>query len=170
MRGDIVTPWALRAKEYSWSLCVELAPRNITPTDIDYVAECNGKFAFFEMKAVGTEMPYGQELMFDRLLSGLQGDSILFVVEHTKLDRVSVPVDVVNFHCRLADKHGGMRKSETYKGTGFPIVYKGFFEWAESGEQKRLRDAFDAAKEHAGWIADYEAEERRQDAVALRAE
>lgn len=160
MRGDIETPWAGRAKEYSWSLCLNLAPRKITPTDIDYLVECKNKFAFFEMKTIGAEMPFGQQLMFKNLLRALPGQSMLFVVEHTQLNVVHVPVDVIKFHCRMANKEGLIRNTDDFHGSAFPGVYKGFFDWAESGNLDVMREAFEIAK-HKEWIADYDAELKR---------
>lgn len=142
MRGDIETPWAMRAKEYSWSLCANLAPRKITPSDIDYVAECNGKFAFFEMKTVGEPMKGGQEMMLNRLLSSLRGQSILFIVEHQPLDRVELPDGVVRFRCRMFPKTGEGRQTGLISGQHFPLVYSSFFDWADNRNTRALFEAF----------------------------
>ena len=140
MRGDIETPWAGRAKEYSWSLCLGMAPRKITPTDIDYVCECNKKFAFFEMKTAGSTIPRGQELMFLRLLEKLGQSAVLFVVEHSMLEKVTVPVDVIRFHCCRV-QNGRWARSAFLPGDKFAEAYAAFFKWAETGNFSLMRNA-----------------------------
>jgi hypothetical protein len=166
MRGDIETPWAGRAKEYSWSLCLRLAPRKITPTDIDYLVECNGKFAFFEMKKDGVQMPAGQARMFKALLRQLASDAVLFIVEHSPLDRIEVPTDITRFKCvRFGDSD--LVESRALPGLRFASVYAAFFKWAE-GDPKALREAINSVSEitppgprdHEEWLREYEANEK----------
>jgi len=169
MRGDIETPWAGRAKEYSWSLCVRLAPRKISPTDIDYLVECGEKFALFEMKTEGASMSVGQQRMFAALLRRLGDSAILFVVEHTPLDRVTMPADVVRFRCVRMDG-GELRASKYLDGVHFPEVYGAFFQWADGGPFKTFREVIDLAgrkalkpalpSDHTEWLVEYEAVEK----------
>lgn len=43
-------------------------PRNITPTDMDGVVEIDGRFWCLEFKKTGKDVPFGQRLMFERLI------------------------------------------------------------------------------------------------------
>jgi hypothetical protein len=171
VRGDINTPWAGRAKEYAWSLCLGLAPRKITPTDVDYVVECGGKFAFFEMKTGGSEMPYGQERMFNEMLKCIGAKALLFVVEHKPLERVSLPTDVTRFQCRRFDHETDRVKvSQWLEGTRFGSAYAAFFIWADTGDMAPLRSVLTESaqaessttepSEHVDWVKEYEAHEK----------
>ena len=140
MRGNIVTPWAQRAKEYSWNLCLEHAPRKITPTDIDYFVESKGHFLFFEMKTKGQKMPYGQELAFTRLLSALYGRAVLMIVSHGELATVKLPIDVLSLDLWADGRgHGLIRREGLDRGLFVPL-YAAFFSWAEgdTGAFKRV--------------------------------
>lgn len=140
LRGNITSgPYAERAKEYAWHLCLRHAPRKITPTDIDYFVERNGRFLFFEMKTEGAKVPYGQHLALARLLLSLGGKAILAVVEHAPLDRVEMPGDVLRFTLWAKD---GLRVVDRgpFPGEAFIPFYVAFFEWA-TGDDDAIRRA-----------------------------
>jgi len=123
MRGDIETPWAGRAKEYAWSLMAKHAPRNITPSDIDYITECGGHFLVCEMKTGETEMKYGQRLMLERLLACLSSKSRVVIVRHPSVERVVIPEHVVSFETwRWFD--GAVMKGGPYPGEDFAAWYE----------------------------------------------
>lgn len=147
MRGDIHTPFAGRAKEYAWSLCLENAPRAITPTDVDYMVEASGYFLFFEMKTIGAPIPKGQRIALERLLSALLGKAVLLVVSHVPLERVELPGGVVSVDLWVASGKG-IRRFEGLAGSAFIPLYEAFFRWA-SGEKGAFRRALIAAKEAA---------------------
>lgn len=136
-RGDIRdSPFAGRAKEYSWSLCQKYAPRNITPTDIDYAIDCNGRFLFFEMKTIGQSMTRGQDYFFNRLLSQLEGSAVLMIVEHEPLDStMTMPDDVKCFEMRWFAK-GGIHRRHFIGVEAFIEKYQGFFRWAERASRQ----------------------------------
>lgn len=130
MRGDIETPWAGRAKEYAWSLMAKYAPRNITPSDIDYIVECGGHFVAFEMKTGSTEPAYGQRLMLERLLRGWTLRSRVVVIRHPPLDRVVIPDHVEAFETwRYVD--GGVLRGGPYSGEDFAPWYERWFNEAD---------------------------------------
>lgn len=139
-RGDINSPWAGRAKEYAWSKCLELAPRNITPTDIDFSVDCAGKFLFFEMKTENTPIPDGQRIHLERLLENMGPGHFVMVAEHPILDRVDVPDDITKVQL-WHENDGGIWKSESLPGTAFAALYRAFFEEAE-GMHGAMRDAY----------------------------
>jgi len=140
MRGDISTPWAQRAKEYSWHKCVSLAPRNITPTDIDFAVECAGRFMLFEFKTTGTEMGYGQRLFFERLLSRLGLGHFLMICEHPPLEKISLADDITRVWLWAHDGTGTW-VSDPLPGDAFVILYEAFFKEAE-GEIHAMRVAY----------------------------
>lgn len=148
MRGDIThSPYAGRAREYSWSLCTSMAPRKITPSDIDFFVECNGHFAFFEMKSSGAKMLDGQQRALNELAKCTAGRSILFIVEHQDLDRVVLPTECTRFMCRMWQTDGTLykgRQSPWYSGQSFPALYSAFFTWADS-KTRESRAALNAA-------------------------
>lgn len=146
MRGDIYSPWAGRAKEYAWSACLALAPRSITPTDIDYMAECNGRFLLYEMKTEGAKIPHGQRLALERLLVTLGPKKALCVIaEHGPLDRVSVPADMRQVevwaplvgapeswpNTRLPSWDGMVWASGKMSGEAMAEIHASFFHWAQ---------------------------------------
>ncbi len=134
MRGDIYSPFAGRAKEYSWSLCVENAPRKITPTDIDYMVECAGHFLFFEMKQESATMPYGQRLALERLLSALVGKAVLMLVIHSSVSPVTIPIDVLSVALWTGSK-AGIKTLPNLPATLFNELYAAFFVWAEGDRE-----------------------------------
>jgi hypothetical protein len=137
VRGDIYSPFAGRAKEYAWSLCLENAPRKITPTDIDYMAECNSHFLFFEMKTEGAKMPFGQQLAFERLLRELPNKGALMLVSHSSVSVVKIPTDVLSFDLWTSTDNG-ISILKDIPAFMFTAVYRAFFEWAE-GDKNAFR-------------------------------
>lgn len=137
MRGNIYSPFAGRAKEYAWNLCLKYAPRNITPTDIDYMTECNSHFLFFEMKTEGAEMPYGQRLALERLLKALPDRAALMLVSHQPVDVVQIPIHVTAIELWVSCK-SGIEVAEEIPAFMFAGLYKAFFSWAQGD-----KDAFD---------------------------
>lgn len=140
MRGDIYSPFAGRAKEYAWSLCLKNAPRKITPTDIDYMTECNGHFLFFEMKTEGAKMPYGQQLAFERLLLSLPNRAVLMLVTHTSVAVVNMPANLKNLELWVSNGLT-IRRREKIAPELFTQLYAAFFSWAE-GDRKAFRRVF----------------------------
>jgi hypothetical protein len=139
MRGDIKNSvYAGRAKEYAWSLCTNLAPRKISPSDIDYYVECNGKFLFFEMKTKDAKMDYGQELALSRLLKATVGKSILLVVKHEALDLIEMPTSVISFDIWAAGRNNLLKKIIDMPYDSFVEVYQAFFDWAD-GDKNALK-------------------------------
>ena len=105
------------------------APRNITPSDIDYATECGGHFLVFEMKSTGAGLPYGQRLMLERLLLRLTPISRVVVVQHPLLDRIVVPDDVLEFETW---RWSGQRlESRQWPGSDFTRWYARWFEAAD---------------------------------------
>lgn len=139
MRGDIYSPFAGRAKEYAWSLCLKNAPRKITPTDIDYMTECNGHFLFFEMKTEGASMPYGQQLAFERLLLSLPNRAVLMLVTHTSVAVVKMPISLRALELWVSDGVN-IRKRSNVQPERFVQLYAAFFSWAE-GNRAAFRQA-----------------------------
>lgn len=129
-RGNIYSPFAARAKEYAWAACLRHAPRQITPSDIDYVVDCNGRFLLFEMKSEGAEMPTGQRILLERLLEALHGKAFLIIVEHEALSKIDMGSDVLRFHA-WTYSGGAVRRIGPFDGSHFPAVYAAFFQWAE---------------------------------------
>lgn len=132
LRGDIKDgPYANRSKEYVWSRCVGLAPRLITPTDIDYAVECNCHFMFFEMKTVGSVMSKGQDIFYKRLLIALEGKAILIVVTHNPVEPLMLPSDITAIQTwRAVDGKIEIRSQDNGE-LGFIKLYQAFFKWAE---------------------------------------
>ena len=143
MRGDIYSPFAARAKEYSWRLCTRMAPRNITPMDVDFALDCRDKFALFEMKTEGALMPYGQKLFYEKLLRALGFNrAILMVVEHPPLDRIELPTDVTSVQLHMLSRKGDVHEyAKVFGSESFSLLYGGFFKWAE-GDSGALADAY----------------------------
>lgn len=129
-----------------------MAPRKITPSDIDFFVECNGHFAFFEMKSTGAKMLEGQQRALNELAKCTAGRSILFIVEHQDLDRVVLPTECTRFMCRMWQTDGAIykgRESPWYVGESFPSLYSAFFKWADAKTRESraaLNAAFSAAK------------------------
>lgn len=134
-RGEIYNiPYFTRARVYSWQRCIQYAPRNIAPTDIDFVVECKGKFLFFEMKTDGAIMPRGQVILYEQLLTALATKAVLMVVTHKQLDIPTMPDDIIgietwryiNGYVRKKQHGGNMHDV-------FIALYSRFFQWAEEG-------------------------------------
>lgn len=107
------------------------APRGITPSDIDFVYECGGHFLLCEMKTTDANIPRGQTLMLERLLSRLTDRSVLAVVRHAPMDRVVVPTDVDSFETwRWVD--GGVLKRGPWKGEDFATWVARWFDHADA--------------------------------------
>lgn len=62
-------------------LCGAFPLPSITPSDIDFIVERKSRFLIGEVKAQGTDIPTGQQILLDALLHGLSG-SWVFEAEH----------------------------------------------------------------------------------------
>ena len=119
---------SLLASHVDYGDFVGVVPNNpkFTPSDLDGIAERNGKFFVMEWKRVNEKVSKGQQIML-QALAGKQDFIVLIVIGDTDNG-----MNVKEFF--LVQPHGSCIKIGTSKQE-FIAYYKQWFEWAD-GEKK----------------------------------
>jgi len=127
-RGTMAMPNHICDSTPCFGLLHGCMPRNITPSDMDGVTEMNGSFWTIEFKKTGKQVPYGQMLMFERLVK--EKGFTVTIIWHDGLTRE-------NKITKMQYLTGGIVREKTFSTyEEGRLAYQQFARWWSSQQEK----------------------------------